>query len=374
MKRLFLVLLVVLCLPGLCTAEEAWQLWTGGEIDYEHVPELKGGTYTTICDTQKLFGGKYFLHGLAIEEYHGKWYASYAFNKTKENVYGEQCFYQVSEDGQNWSEPKEIKPNATAYSASHGVLFVDGDSLYCMMPAVDFLTGPWGIVAELHRYREAEDTWEFMHNCAASFWPCARPMRMDSGKWIAVGAGGGDTKVLLSGVNDLTDWTNVKVKRAMMGSETTFFSNGQEVVLLMRPKAATVESSLGRGEKRFVIGAAYSADGGETFTRAQATELFCSPSKLYGGMLSDGRPYIVFNQSILRAEARDRLLMAVGDPGTMSVNRLYVLAEHNGAISYPYAVERDGTLYVAYSKSIANMSNGNQNDAVLAKVPISNIP
>lgn len=375
MKQWFLIVLMVLCLvPMTCCAEEDYQLWVGNPIDYENIPVLEGVETRDILSTVEHFGEADFLHGLAIERYHDKWYVTYAYNATKENVYGEQCFYQVSEDGVNWSEPKEIKPHMEAWSASHGVLAVADDTLYCMLPAVDFLVGPWGLVNELHRYDEKNDEWVYVKNVCTSFWPNNRPMQMDNGQWIVSGAGSGNTKVWLSEGDFLGSWYSSRVKREVIGSESSLIVQGNEVVVLMRPKAPTLGSEEGGGLERYVIGAAYSDDYGATFSRAAASDVWCSPSKIYAGVLSDGRPYMIWNQSVEYNDARNRLLLAVGEPGSVSFNRIYTLAEYNGAISYPYAIEHDGVLYVAHSRSIAQRSNGNQNDPVLTMVPVTNIP
>ena len=367
--------LCLMLLVSAASAGESFILYTGPEPDYTALPTLNGVETVTVCDTETVFGGRYFLHGLAVEELHEKLYVTYAFNAIKENVFGEQCFYQVSGDGgATWSAPREIRPDDDTRSASHGVLFVKDGVLYCMLPAVDFLSSPWVVTNELHRYNEETDEWTFVADLAVGFWPNCRPERMENGNWIVMGAGSGNARVMISDGGDILSWHFSNFKKSLMGSETTAVVNGSQVLALCRPKAATVASSLGRGQDRYVVVTAYSCDYGETFTPAAQSALFCSPSKIYGGVLSDGRPYAIFNQCVEYNDARSRLVLAVGDAGGVSFNGLYTLLEYDGSICYPYAIERGGALYVAYSRSIAERNNGNQNDAALLRLPLNEIP
>lgn len=367
--------LILMAAVASASGAEGFVLYTGAQPDYAALPALNGVKTVTVCETETVFGDRYFLHGLAVEKYHDELFVTYAFNAIKENVFGEQCFFQASgDDGATWSEPREIKPHNTLRSASHGVLFTKDDTLYCMLPAVDFLSSPWVVTNELHQYDEQTGEWTFVADLATGFWPNNRPQRMDNGNWIVMGAGNGNARVMISAGNDILSWHFSSIKKSLMGSETTAVVNGNQVLALCRPKAATVASALGRGQDRYVVVTAYSDDYGETFTPAAHSTLFCSPSKIYGGVLSDGRPYAIFNQSVEYNDARNRLVLAVGDAGGVSFNRLYTLLEYDGSICYPYAIELDGALYVAYSRSIAQRINGNQNNAALLKVLLNEIP
>jgi len=79
-------------------------------------------------------------------------------------------------------------------------------------------------------------------------------------------------------------------------------------------------------------------------------------AKAYFGRLSNGRPYLIANYG-----NRDVLLIAVGTPGGMSLEKVWKIRAGKSQAprfpgkakspqwSYPYAHEHDGKLYVVYS-------------------------
>jgi hypothetical protein len=53
-------------------------------------------------------------------------------------------------------------------------------------------------------------------------------------------------------------------------------------------------------------------------------------------------------------------------PGSFVFEEIYALDLSPYRLSYPYAIERDGILYVAYSQG----ARGNENSAVILQIPI----
>ncbi len=342
----------------------------GYEPDYKNVPKLQNiGSYV-ICDVVGQFGGEKFMHGVSIEWHKGILYASYAFNNVKENTYGEQCFWQKSSDGgKTWSEPKEIKAHTTGRSASHGVFFAHSGFLYYMLPAVDFTTGTWVITCELFKYDDVKQDWDYVSDIASGFWPNCAPQKV-SGGWIV---SGGNGQVYMSKGEDIeSPWTQIKIQMSLKVSETSCAVSGDNIFLIARPKAATYETtSLGTDTKRFKLVVSKSTDGGLTFSNYEYGDIVASPSRTYSGFLSDGRMYVIFNQDYDRAESRNRLLIAVGEKGKMNLSKLYVIEEYTRPLSYPYAVEDNGILYIGYSKGVGTGPNVNHNNEVVTLVPIS---
>lgn len=99
-----------------------------------------------------------------------------------------------------------------------------------------------------------------------------------------------------------------------------------------------------------------SEDGGQTFGAPFEISLPIEPAKLYAGVLSTGREYLIFNQ---RTQARDRsrLVMAARDKGG-AFDSLYLLRDGADAAldagpywHYPCACEMDGRLYISCTSS-----------------------
>lgn len=118
-----------------------------------------------------------------------------------------------------------------------------------------------------------------------------------------------------------------------------------------------------------------SSDAGLSWAYAGESDLPAAGSKLYGGRLSDGRQYLIFNE---RTPARDRsrLVMALRDCSDRPFDRLLLLAdgwdselESGPYWHYPWACEYNGRLYVSCT------SNGpdNRRNAVLFDFPLASV-
>ena len=111
-----------------------------------------------------------------------------------------------------------------------------------------------------------------------------------------------------------------------------------------------------------------SFDGGLTWTDVTESNLPMLASKPYGGVLSTGEIYLVFNAP---ARQRSRLVIAAGRE---SLERVYTIRDGFTVRprfntwqewSYPYAYEADGRLYVIY--------NVNKEDAEAAVIPVESL-
>ena len=76
------------------------------------------------------------------------------------------------------------------------------------------------------------------------------------------------------------------------------------------------------------------------------------------------------------------LTITVGEPGENTFSKVFVIrhavfedgpgeSDPGAALSYPYAVEHQGKLYVAYSNN--GQRRGNNNSAELAVIPIEKL-
>jgi hypothetical protein len=114
-------------------------------------------------------------------------------------------------------------------------------------------------------------------------------------------------------------------------------------------------------------------------------------SKPYAGVLSTGQRYLVCSTSADGGGRRAPLTLAVGRPGETQFSKVFVIrhavfpegpgeSHERVSLSYPYAVEHNGHLYVGYSNNGANVGRigegrelWNNNSAELAVIPIAEL-
>ena len=341
-------------------------------------PFVEGVEFAVIKARQPEVDGYNWLHGLAIARHGGKFYATFGHNKGHENTATELARGCVSSDGgKTWGPVFTIDDGDTANLAvSHGVLLSHGGRLWGFQGAfydvrkkthtrayvLDETTGTWqprGIAAE------------------EGFWPMQEPLRMDDGNWIMAGISvggsaeypGNPAAVAISHGDDFTKWDVVVIPKPHdlnMWGESTVIVDGPEVL------------NIARWGQPIAL-AALSKDYGRTWTEVRETNLPMAGSKPYAGMLSTGQRYLVATTTADSGNRRSPLTVAVSRPGEKVFSKIYRIrdAVHDGPgesdpkcrLSYPYAVEYERKLYVAYSNDGAR--GGNRNSAELAIVPIA---
>jgi len=104
-------------------------------------------------------------------------------------------------------------------------------------------------------------------------------------------------------------------------------------------------------------------------------------SKPYSGTLSTGQHYLICTTTADSGNRRSPLTIAVTRPGERLFSAVYGIrdAVHEGPgeshpnarLSYPYAVEHEGDLYVIYSN--CGGRGGNRNSAELAIIPVESL-
>jgi hypothetical protein len=111
-------------------------------------------------------------------------------------------------------------------------------------------------------------------------------------------------------------------------------------------------------------------------------------SKPYAGTLSSGEHYLIATTTADGGKRRSPLTIALTRPGETLFSRIYTIrlanalnvpgeSHANAALSYPYAIEHEGKLYVGYSNNGGNVGRvgegkqlWNNNSAEMAVVPV----
>lgn len=356
---------------------EPFKLWAGGPVPKSsEAPLLAGVEFHVVKRREPSVDGYNWLHGAAIVRHNGALYASFGHNKGSENTATEVANARRSTDGgKTWGPLSAIDHGEANLAVSHGVflscqgkLWAFHGSFYDRMAKVhtrayllDDNTGQWepkGVVAE------------------DGFWPMQEPQKMDDGNWIMAGvsvrAGFGGTDdpaaVAISHGDDFSRWSVVAVPKPPemeMWGESAMIVDGDDVLLIARYRVP-------------VALAAVSRDYGRTWTTVRPSNLPMAASKPYAGVLSTGQRYLIGTTTADSGNRRSPLTIALGRPGEKLFSKIYRIrdAVHDGPgesdpgcrLSYPYAAEYDGKLYVVYSNDGAR--GGNRNSAELAVIPV----
>ena len=334
-------------------SDTRFQLWTGPEIPSEpaNIPFVEGIEHRTIHDAR---GHDYkFLHGAAIINYRGTFFANWANSPRDENLAGETLQGRRTTDPLgDWSAVEVIAPGFEGEERhSHGVYLEHKGELWAF--AARFGIGATGtrftgLKAEAFVLNEKLDRWEsrgiVMDNC----WPYDQPVRMENGNTIT----GGQSKdglpvVAISRGDDLLKWDSVLIPylpglKPKFG-ETTVWAEGSHVLAVIRG---------GAGE----AWVATSDDYGKTWTKARSSNYPMVRSKAYLGKLSTGQLYLISNLG-----NRDTLVVAAGKPGETTLSSMWCIRHGKSdpprfkgrakskQWSYPYGYEHGGKLYVVYS-------------------------
>ncbi|MCA9085848.1 MAG: exo-alpha-sialidase [Planctomycetaceae bacterium] len=321
-----------------------------------------------------------WLHGIALAWHGDRLFASYGHNTGRENTATEVANFSISSDGgQTWSPPVLIDDGQEPELAvSHGVFLEAGGRLWAFHGAFT------GRMQNVHTraYSFDENTQQFTSHGVVindGFWPMQEPQRMSDGHWImaglrvmdGIGKPNNPAAVAISRGDDLLSWDLVTIPRS---PETAMWG---ESAIVVRGQTVTNISRYGRP----VALMSTSSDFGRTWSEMRASNLPMAASKPYAGTLSTGQNYLIANTTADGQNRRSPLTIAVSEPGGDRFVRVFRIRDavfsgpgeshSKAALSYPYAVEREGFLYVAFSNSGGR--GANRNSAELAVIPVESL-
>ena len=374
-------------------AEESPVLWSPSATlpKTAEMPVLKGVRFSVIKPYEFRKDGYRFLHGVALAFHKGRLFASFGHNQGVENTDTEEARYCVSDDdGRTWSAVSTMdKGHEPGASVSHGLFHSHNGQLWAFHAAFKGFLAHLRVIAYI--WNETSQTWESKGTVIeGGFWPYQQPIKMDDGNWIMsgfrVGAPVEENKqpaaVAISHGDDITKWDVVTLLARPtkdLWGESTVFVDGRRVVNISR---------FGAEAKALM---AVSEDYGRTWSPSLESNLPMTTSKPYAGTLSTGQRYLIGTTTADGGKRRSPLTIAVTKPGENVFSKVFVIrhaefpegpgeSNKDAALSYPYAMERNGKLYVGYSNNGGNAGRvgsgrelANNNSAELAIIPIEEL-
>ncbi len=355
-------------------------LWTGSALPKTSEAEvLKGVQFHVIKKYERNVDGYGFLHGVALAWHKGRLYASFGHNMGSENTLTEEGRYCVSEDGgKTWSNVQTIDVGIDEddLAVSHGVFLSHRETLWAFLGS--FHGTRKGVHTRTYALNEETGQWRAQGTVVRDgFWPMTEPVKMDDGNWIMPGfivGQGNPAAVAISAGDDLKKWKTMIIPRGPgvrnMWGESTISVDGPRVTNIAR-----------YGGKAIAL-VASSSDYGRSWTPSTESNLPMAASKPCSGVLSNGQRYLICSTTADGGNRRSPLTIAVSKPGENTFSKVFVIrhavfedspgeSHPSAALSYPYAIEYRGKLYVGYSNN--GERHGNNNSAELAIIPIAKL-
>lgn len=353
----------------------------------KEIPALKGVEFSVIKRYEPSSDGYRFLHGVAICFHNGRLYASYGTNRGAENTATEEAHYSVSDDlGKTWTKAQLLdREPLEGTGVSHGVFLSHRDELWAFHGA--FVGDKQNVHTRAYRLDEAEGVWLPKGTVVSGgFWPMGAPQKMSDGNWIMPGFIIGEDNppaVAISQGEDFLKWDLVKIRLQENLGEVW----GESAVIVSDNSIINI-ARWGREGKALV---AKSNDFGRTWSKSTPSDLPMTTSKPYSGTLSTGERYLICSIASDIGKRRAPLTIALSKPHEKDFSRLAVIRDAvlptgpgeshpDASLAYPYAIEHEGKLYVAYSNNGGNQNRvgegrdlWNNNSAELAIIPIESL-
>jgi hypothetical protein len=324
-----------------------------------------------------------FTHGVAIVQYNGLLYASWAANREAENTQTELLRGSIFRNGV-WS-PAEIWLESKKEAISHGAFFVIDGTLWGFFP--HFTGMREQLRTHIYQWDEKADSFQEAGLFPeAPFWPLTKPQKMSNGNYIMTGCWVGGSwnstfnppAVAISKGSDMLKWRVIRIPKPedmILWGESTVVVDKNHITLISRSC-----------DTRPVALVSVSSDCGESWSLLDASNLPMCDSKPYAGTLSTGRRYLVATTCADGGAGRYPLTIALSEPGEKEYSKVLVIRRHNPdsdrpmniddvmAVSYPYAIELEHKLYVTYSQAIVRKGiSANDNNIELAIIPIESL-
>ncbi|MEZ5199475.1 MAG: exo-alpha-sialidase [Bacteroidales bacterium] len=343
------------------------------EIDFDKLPRIpsqhavvsdvraKGTNHQTFNEAKKSGGVNQHNY---LTYYNGQYWIMWSDGPGVEDRVGQVVKYATSEDGLNWTVPKQITsypansgPDSPYYNTrtTEGLRWIargfwqrDGELL--ALAALDEAAGFFGPSLELRAFRWNSDTksWEdygLVHKNAINNFT---PKKLPSGEWLT-SRRSFDYKdrgvdFMVGGVDNISQWETYPV----FGTNTEL--DAEEPYWWVLPDGKSLMALFRDNRGSGFLYRSFSIDNGRTWSQPVQTNFPDARSKFHGIRLKDGRYVLVSNSN---PKKRDPLTLAISDDGMVFTKLGYLTGGRH--IDYPHVIEHDGYLLVAFAGSVKQM-------------------
>ncbi|MCC6698112.1 MAG: exo-alpha-sialidase [Candidatus Hydrogenedentes bacterium] len=372
--------LLLLCAFAVSAAPGQFSLWDSSVPlpASAEVRTIQGVEFHVIKLYEPDADGFHWLHGVALAWEKDRLICSFGHNAGSENTASERADFRTSLDaGATWGPVRLLAKGEGNEAVSHGVFGHDGKSLWAFLGSFE------GFRENVHthtfQWDEDKAAWQDRGIAAGDgFWPMNQPIQTRQGRWvmpgIIVGGQFGSTAnpaaVALCDTGDFAHWRVVPIPKPgnlVMWGESALLADADDLICIARNDGSNP-----------VALASVSHDGGENWSEMAPSNLPMAASKPCAGTLSTGQHYLIGTTTADAGNRRSPLTIAVSRPGERLFSAVFTIrgaespgageSTPNAALSYPYAVEHEGKLYVTYSNDGGRGSNANS--AELAIIPV----
>jgi len=339
------------------------------------VPFLDQVTHTMVH--RAVPGEMQFLHESSITFHEGVLVAAWANDPRDENSAEGVVRAARSRDlGRSWSAPEMVAPGVEGRECdNHVLLHSHGGALYAYAARwaggvqADGVWHPLPSMRALQFQWEGEGRgWRETGVVIPRFLPMHGPQRLRNGGWIIAGEFGFETPAVAICADDgFAAWETVAIRTSLRlrFPEPTIIVEEDRLVAIIRN-----EFVLGPPQTQALVSESF--DHGRSWSEARESNFPMVPSKPFAGILSTGQRFLVSNYPD-PVSRRGCLTIAVGRPGERVLSMLRTIRQGVPPVqlaglckepqwSYPYAIERDGVLYVTYSIS--------KEDCAMSAIPL----
>lgn len=256
---------------------------------------------------------------------------------------GTRVSYATSEDGLNWSEPKDLSgpPRIKGFGWIARGLWVRDGQLLALASHFNAPSYPGkGLSLEAFHWNKATDVWEAHGTVLDDTLNNFPPKRLPSGKYMTTRRDHRQqVSVIIGGDEAFNQW-QIRPMAKYGGKQGRpeepywyVLPDGKNIVGLIRDNG---------GSKRLLR--TYSTDNGESWSRIVTTNFPDATSKFFVLRTSRGHYVMVSNSNPRR---RDPLTLAISDDGLVFTDLFYLIGGRH--VDYPHMIEHNDQLLIAFS-------------------------
>jgi hypothetical protein len=316
------------------------------KIDYANLPVLNG-TQVVVSPADATW--KFQLHNYLIH-HDGRFFCMWSRGPGEDQA-TQYVAWSTSTDGITWAASKMLTP---APAEGYGYIARDfwlRDGELLALVAHFRAPGAFGVNKELtlqaYVYDKLSDAWKrkglVFDNAINNF----APEMLSTGQWMMTRRDARfNVSMLIGGIKSIDDWRVLPVVNLINGSK---FRPDEPIWWANRDKTLVALFRDNGGSNRLVRST--STDHGEHWSTPAHTNFPNAPSKLFSLVTSDGYRVLISNAN--PKIGRREIFLSGSEDGDVFTRMalLGVPSPKPSTLQYPHAIEHDGNLLIAFSRT-----------------------